>query len=375
MKFKADLKDIVDVVNKINKVLNPKDEIGKTFLIGADEDKQKILISATNSDGLIAYAYVSAEVIKEGEAIIEGKLLYNLVRKLPKKSPELLFYTTGKRKSDKSLKLKVSKKIYEFDVFDIDFPTPKTRFQWSFDVDMIDFKLLLESAGWLFGSKMEENTACEGVSFEFKDNTFEVISTDLVKAAFCKVEYDDIEFDKTKIVIPSKVIKLISEQLKNYEEVEIFISDEFIKIKLDNINFISVLIPDKYPDPRKLYNPKKKGHSALFDRLELKKSLDRLILFTDKIRQLVTWDLKLDKPIILTSNNITNKKRSVEELEEYWGGKPLFIGLNCEKLLQICKKSKSKELRLTFRQPEDAVVVQEPDNDNTFYLLTSLRVD
>lgn len=375
MKFKIKLPDIKDTLNFLIKSTASGDVVGKSLLVGTAENK--ILLSTTNNDGIISYAYIPAEILAEGEIIIEAKLLNNLIRKLPAKEKDLTFKIKGRRKKDMCLLLSVGNGEYEFDrQDDIEFPIPKSQFQWDYSLKAETLLSMLERSGWLFGDKMEEYSACEGVLFEFTDDIFNIISSDTVKFACSTHNIEDGQFETNSVIVPSKIIKLLMGHLKKAEEATIFIADEHVKFKIDNVNYVSSSINDTYPDIRAAFELDIKPESVLVNRVSLCKTLERLNLFTDKIRQMITFTLKPKKPIELTSHNIGTKKCSTEELPEHWGNKEqIYIGINGEKLFEIAKKMITDEMDLRFRGDNNVLEIHEPGNPDVYYILAPLRTD
>jgi len=373
MKFTIDHAVLYPILKDLCDISAPKEgEIGKSLLIGTDENR--VLFSTTGND-IIAYTYLEAEIVKEGEIIIEAKLLFDLMKKLSKKTT-LTFSVKGGTRS-RYLEVIVAKGEYQFDPIKVDFPIPNSKFHWDYAIDAPTLLDMFNKAGWLFGTKLEDYESAEGVLLEFTESQFNVISSDMVKFACCTYHIPTTEIlTPASVVVPNKIIKVLMNHLKKAENAGIHIADEHVKFSADNINYICELISAPYPDIRKATDLSEEPNTIMVERTVFTKVLDRLVLFTDKVRQMITFDLKRRKNIKLASHNIGNKKSSTEELEIAWNYPNLYKGINGQKLYEIVKKMKSDEVRILIRpSKESPVEIQEPGNNNVYYLLSSLRID
>jgi DNA polymerase-3 subunit beta len=374
MKFTIEYNDLEPILKDLCDISAPKEgELGRALLIGTDEDR--VLFSTTGT-GIIAYAFIDANIIKDGEIIIEAKLLHTLLKKLTK-NQTLTFAVKGGSRT-KCLEVTAGDGTYEYDPYKLEFPIPNSKYHWDYSLKAETLTEMLNKAGWLSGVKMEEHQSAEGVLIEFADQKFNIISSDLVK--FACVTYDIPEDEKItpiSAIAPSVLIKTLMKHIKKSENVTIHISDEHIKFSLDKINYISSLISAEYPDIRGAMDTDEEPVIVLVQRTTFTKTVDRLVQFTDKIRQMLTFELKHRKAIKVASHNISNKRSSNELLPEKWENKcSIYTGINGQKLLEILKKIKADEVRLLFRQGEHSPLeIQEPENNNVYYLLSSLRID
>lgn len=376
MVFELEYDDLFNSLKKLCEVSAVKEGgVSKSLFIGASESQ---VVFSTTGEDIISYTHIHAKIKELGEIVIEAKLLFNLLAKLPKKST-IKFETIGKRTP--YLLVSTENKEYEFDPMKVDFPLPNTSYYWDFELEAPIFMEMLNKTGWLYGVKMEDHTIMENVFFEFKNDEFNIISSDLNRFGCCSYYIVEETFDPKSVVVPNKMIKLLLKHLKDASSVEIFISDKYIKFKVDNMNYVCEVIEGEYLDIRKHLKEKgffdKKKYSCVIKRLPFTKLLSRLNLFTDNIRSMLTFTCKLKKNIVVTSHNIGTKKNSREEIEaDPWAGKAIYLGINGDKLFDVANKNKCEDLELVFTDSDSPLTVNLPDDSyDTFYLLKNLRTD
>lgn len=374
MKFTIKYDELYPILKDLCDIAAPKEgDTGKSLLIGTDEDR---VLFSTTGNGIIAYSYIEADVEKEGEIIVEAKLLFDLMKKLSKKN-DLTFAVKGGARS-KYLEVVSAKGEYQFDPIKVEFPIPKSKFHWNYTLNADRLLDMFNKAGWLFGTKLEDYESAEGVLLEFTGTEFNVISSDMVKFACCTyVLPENKQVTPASVIVPNKIVKVLMNHLKKAEgEATIHIADEHAKFTTKNVNYICEIISSDYPDIRSRINKDEKANSILIERLELSRVLSRLILFVDKVREMVTLDLKKNKMIKFSSHNIGNKKSSTEQIDTSWPYVSIYKGVNGQKFYEIVRKMKSDDVRLLIRSGEHSPVeIQEPGNIDVYYLLSSLRID
>ena len=128
---------------------------------------------------------------------------------------------------------------------------------------------------------------------------------------FVKVEKNDVHtIDyKGSVVVPSKFLSLLNNQLEEENETTMTIGDNYIQSKLNNGKLTSRIIKDTYPDYEGVI-PKDNTKTLIVDKNAFSDAIKRVSIFSNKASKQVALNISEKNMIISTEDpeNITSGK-------------------------------------------------------------------
>ncbi len=390
MEFTIEEKVIEDELSKIINVVTTSDSLSKCLLLSTNNDALLLstmsanLSKEKNNDSRLV-AYVKVELkdkpLKQGDFLLDARLFYNLLKQISRRDV-LDFFIAGKR--NPTLNIKNINNKYEFELIKESYPQPDTdSYFYNTSIDLETFISMLDCSGWAYSIDDNEHREFEHILFEFKDDTFSIMSSDSRKFANSTISFKFIE--DMQILIPYKVIDSVYKYLnKIYKQfikdknnsmppVKILIGNKFIKFNCENVYFVGEISSLKYP-PIKDKAEKINKYPITIKKRLLLNTLKRLTPFTDNVKRMLIFDLKKDKNIKIYSYNIYNDKQSIEEIETQWQYPDFKVGFKGNLFEQILTHTKTDDVNLIFQEELMPFKIMETDNNFDFYLLQALRI-
>ena len=216
----------------------------------------------------------------------------------------------------------------------------------------------------------------QGVLFKISESGFVSVATDGHRLV--KYEKKDVSSsDYTgSVVIPTKFLTLLNNQLDNEKTASIIIGDNHIQIQLEIGNITSRIIKDPYPD----YNgviPKDNTKTLIVDKEAFSDAIKRVSIFSNKSNRQIALNISENKIIITTEDpeNITSGKESIDC---NYDGEPMSIGYNASYLKEVLSHQGSGEIKIMLKSPINAglfMPMEQKKNENKTTLLMPIRLN
>ena len=298
-------KDILqDAINKVAKAISTKNLIPVLAGIKFELKKNKLTLTASDNDITIqttieGYEEEDFKVEEEGNIIVQGKYMLDIVRKLPDKyinievidEIKILIYTEN---SEFNLN-----GINESEYPNISLEESKKKI----DINSSIFKDIVNQTAFA-ASNEETKPVLTGINFNIVGNILECNSTDSYRLARKVITLDKESEESYNIVIPSHNIveftRIMDEDNESIVEVHIFNNKVLFKYK--NILFQSRLINGTYPNTANLM-PDEATVIITANLNDFYSVIDRAsILTSDKEKNIVTLETDGDTLILRSSS-------------------------------------------------------------------------
>lgn len=298
-------KDILqDAINKVAKAISTKNLIPVLAGIKFELKKNKLTLTASDNDITIqttieGYDDEDFKVEDEGNIIVQGKYMLDIVRKLPDKyinievidDIKILIYTEN---SEFNLN-----GINESEYPNISLEESKKKI----DINSSIFKDIVNQTAFA-ASNEETKPVLTGINFNIVGNILECNSTDSYRLARKVITLDKESEESYNIVIPSHNIveftRIMDEDSEGIVEVHIFNNKVLFKYK--NILFQSRLINGTYPNTANLM-PDEATVIITANLDNFYSVIDRAsILTSDKEKNIVTLETDGDTLILRSSS-------------------------------------------------------------------------
>jgi DNA polymerase-3 subunit beta len=242
------------------------------------------------------------------------------------------------------------------------------------------FKKLMDSTSFSMANQ-DVRYYLNGLLLDVQNGFVNAVTTDGHRLAISEYQRDDDNGSDImkSIIIPRKGVLELSKILDSTSELPLtlYLSDNHIRIKKENTQFISKLIDGKYPDYH-VAIPASSNHQVELERILFRDTLSRVaILSNEKFRGI---RLKFNNKIMTLHSTNPEKEKAVEEMDIDYSGESLEIGFNVTYLLDAINHISTDAITLHFSNPDSSVLItaagnQASDNSTaTKYVVMPIRL-
>lgn len=326
-----------------------------------------ISLKATDNEIEIA-EIVPAEVEEEGAITIPAHKLYDIVRRLPDGSQLSLSAsdTTGQ------VTLACGRSRFALAALPADgFPTmAKEEAPFTFQLTPADLADMIGKTG--FAVSVEETRYnLNGIYLHQKENNLVAVATDGHRLALTKHALPEGAKDMPGIIVPRKTIgELIKLLGENTENVEISLSANQIRFKLNKVELSSRLIDGTYPEYEKVI-PANNDKKMVADTKALAAVVERVSVVSEKSRGI---KLSVQPNLLQVTAAASDEGSAEDELDITYNGTATDIGFNFRYLLDILAQIKGTQVQMLFEDSVSPVILQDTNDANTLYVLMPMRV-
>jgi len=235
-------------------------------------------------------------------------------------------------------------------------------------------KILKEIIKYTSFASLKDSTKrnLNGIFLKIEDNIIEAVSTDAHRLSYYKIETKlDIK-TKFEYIIPLKTINEISKIIEDKEdkEIELNLFEKLIEFKLDNIDIITRIIDENYPNYNQVI-PKEFGLTAVVKRTDFEGALKRVSMISSDKTKIVT--LKFDKNKMFINAQAQDEGEAYEEIEIKYDGSPIDITFNSTYLLDVLKVMETEEIEIKMNSSIDPGVISHTGSSNFIYVIMPIR--
>lgn len=305
---------------------------------------------------------------KQGEIVVSGKYIYEIIKKLPnciitieEVVDNKIFITT--KNSSFNLNCNLVSEFPNIDFNDTKYPI---------HINKKIFKNIIQQTSFAT-SVQESRPILTGINFVINKNILECTATDSYRLAKKKIILKEEIQEDTNIVIPTKnlleLIKLFNDE---DDDIELHIFNNKVIFKFNSIIMISRLINGTYPDTSKLI-PEKFELSMKVNLQEFYNSIDRASLFTNEADK-NTINFESEKETVCISSNIpeighVEEKITVSKNNE----NEIKIAFSSKYMLEALKTFEAEEIEIFFNSQVQPFIIKNVNNDNLIQLILPIR--
>lgn len=257
-----------------------------------------------------------------------------------------------------------------------DFPSLEDiHYPIQFSIKQSHFKNLLSKTYFAMGQQ-DVRQYLNGAFFDIRPNMIKCVAADGHRLALTTIQDEQIGDVTAKIILPRKsvleLIRLFGND--NEQNVKVYISDNRFRIITEDFIFTSKLINAQYPDYNRLIPPGKM--MAIAETEAIKQALTRAAILSNEKFRGVRFQLTPDK-LCITANN-SDQEQAEEALSLQYEGHPIEISFNVAYLLDVVSAmlsaTKSKEMRFSFTDSNNGVLIEATEGDNSLYVVMPMRL-
>ncbi len=308
--------------------------------------------------------------------LLPAKRLYDLVRSL--KDTTLIFQVN----SNNTINLSTDKGHYKLTFLEsVDYPEipsfpPEEGNEEISEVTINgeELKYSLDKTSFAM-SKEEIRPAMMGTLFDFTEDGVRFVATDghkLVNLLNKNISHS-IE---NQYIVPERAISVL-QKILDEKDVKVYVNNTHISFKLSDIELISRLISQKYPDYKSVI-PLENEFAMKVNREEISEAVKRMMLFSTTSTRKVKFSISQNN-LEISAEDIDTGSSGTENVMCSYSGEPLDIGFNAYYVNEIVSHmSPEEEIIFKLHSPTKAVIIlpaKENEKQELLMLLMPVRLN
>ncbi len=372
MKFTIERTHFLKTLSHIQSIVEKRNTIPALSNVRIEAKNSFIDFKATDMDIEIT-EIVDASVSENGAITAPAHMLYDIVRKLPDGSDIEITYpdakgalciASGRSKFSLSTIAVEDFPVVSDDVLPINFEINKDELKTL--IDRTQFSASIEEARYYL------NGLYVHAKNEGETKVLRVVATDGHRLACAESPLPNGAEKLEGVIIPRKSVLEIRKLLDDasIENIKISLSENKIKISLDNITLFSKLLDGTFPDYERVI-PTDNNKILEVNVKELATAVDRISVVTERTRGIRLTASTNHVTITATNAELGN---AVEELEATYDKETIDTGYNFRYLLDILAQIKGEEVRLSLSSNSAATVINDTSDNSAIYVLMPMRI-
>lgn len=365
MKIICNQKILAHKISIVQKAINGKTtlELLKGILLTAKEGT----LNLTGYDLEIGIdTHIQAEIVEEGEIVINARLFGDIIRKLPDTFVEIetdsynnvyinCLNSRFKIKGDSAVEYPRLPDVNENDLYNIPQDLLKNMIkQTVFAISQDQTKPILM-----------------GELLEIVGGNISLVAIDGYRLAVRSSEIDNMS-NNTKVIIPGKTLHDVNGLLSSEDDaIQLGFDEKNAIFIINETKIITRLLDGEFIDYKKLL-PREYGVRAKVNTKELLNSIERASLLSQSEKNnLIKLSIR-DNAMAITSN--TDKGNVYEEVSLELEGDYLDIAFNSRYFLEGLKNIDSEEIFIEFTTNVNPCIIKPVDGVKYTYLLLPVRI-
>lgn len=302
MNFTINREVLIQNLSDVSRALSNKVQMPGLTGIKFSVNKNCIVLTTSNNEISIQSTITKDFIVlEEGDFIVQGRLLVEIVKKLTTKDIDFMSF------EENTIKILSGKIDFTLNCLQLA-SFPDIAFKKSnlnVNIDAINLKQIIRKTSFAI-STSESRVVLTGLSFSTHENNLEVIATDSFRLARKRIGFAH-QFPSINVVIPGKSFDELNKIIDDSEEmVEIFFSSTEVLFKYRNLLFQTRLIDGVFPKIDSLI-PNRYLSQIKFKKDELISAFDRASIFVvNESNNVISFTMSSDNTVEIatTSNEI-----------------------------------------------------------------------
>lgn len=326
-----------------------------------------VLIKATDNE-LEICEKIPASVEEPGAITVPAHKLYDIVRRLPDGASLSLSF------QESSNQVNIVSGRSNFALASIapeGFPSmAREETPFSFELPAEQLLILINQTS--FAVSVEETRYnLNGIYLHEKEGMLAAVATDGHRLACAKTSLPEGAKDIPGVIIPRKTIGEVAKlAAENVESLQIALSANQIRFKMNDIELSSRLVDGTYPDYEKVI-PTTNDKTLEADAKALANVIERVSVVSEKSKGI---KLSLSENLLQVSATAIDEGFAKDELDAVYMNEELDIGFNYRYLLDILAQIKGQNVKITLQDGVSPVILQDAADTSSLFVLMPMRV-
>ncbi len=368
MEFKINSKVLEKLLSKIIPAVPTRTPmpILENFLF--DIKDGSLTVSATDLE-IALRSSLNVAANQNIKMVIPARLIYDIVRSLDDAQINFIVDSNGK------LKITTDKGVYNLSYSPAeDFPEiPVVSKEKEIIINGVELKKAFDQTAFAM-SKEDMRPAMTGTLMEFDKDGLRFVSTDghrLVKYINKSFTSDAHE----QYIIPERAISVLLKQLGE-SDVKIYLSKTYASFLINDFEFISRLIGEKYPAYSSVI-PLENENFLTVSRTELLSAIKRMMLFSTSNSKQVKFSIG-ENTLEVSAEDIDHGSNAKENIQCEYKGDPMDIGFNTAYVNDILSHLEGDKIVFKLHSPTKASIIEPTkteENEDIMMLLMPVRIN
>lgn len=353
MKFSIQTSDLAQALSVVTRAISPKavQPILEGVLIEASNGT--VLLTASNGSMSIRKS-VTAITDEEGNAVLNGKLLNDLARRLP--GSETTFETKVNQVRIRSGSSRTNLAMYEANSYP---PVEEVKQEHVFHVSCEQLRTMIEKVSFCVCAD-ETRQILTGISMNLTGGSVEAVALDGFRMALTSTNANNL--DEWSIVVPGAAAKEIARILPQDDNVcRMYIGSSKLSVTFTDTVLTTVLLSGAYPDYHRI-TPTSFATDVLVNRSTILSAIDRASLTARAAHDNLIRLHIADNQIKLTARNET------ADIEETFDcavtGPDLTLAFNASYMTDALRSISSDSVTLRMNTPLTPCIIK-PEDENS----------
>ena len=370
MKLKIKQNILMEQLNYVIKGISNKNLIPILNCIKLELTSEGLYLLSTDNEIAIKSFIPAKDIDKieeQGEIVISGRYLYEIIRKLDKDIVNIeeiidsqVLITT--KTSEFKLNCNNVSEFPEIDLSYIETPV------------IIDSDILKTTISQtLFATSMQESRpVLTGLNFKIQGDVLEVTGTDSYRLSKKRIKLSSKIKENIDIVVPYKTLSELTKIIPNDEKIELHIFSNKLLVKSENLIIMTRLINGNYPDTNKLI-PNAFELKIKVNLNSFYNAIDRASLLTNnEEKNIIKLETKKNK-MIISSNipEIGNVEETLKIAKDT--DNEIKISFSSKYMMEALKTFDSEEVEISFNGEIKPIIINYVDNDTLTQLILPIR--
>lgn len=224
-------------------------------------------------------------------------------------------------------------------------------------------------------SKEEMRPAMMGTLFEFTDDGLRFVTTDGHRLVNMLKKNIKANFNQ-QYVVPERAVSVLLKILDE-KDVKIYLTKSYVSFKLNDIELITRLIAQKYPDYNSVI-PLENEFALKINTKDIHNSIKRMMLFSTSTTRRVKFSIKKDS-LEISAEDLDIGASGEEKVVCEYSGDDLEIGFNSAYVNDVLNHmSDNEEIIFKLHSPTKAVIIEpvvKKENQDLMMLLMPVRLN
>jgi len=366
MIFSCEKNTLINGINTVSKALPAKsvNPICEGILFNVKNNS--ITLTATDNS-LTIQTVIQAEVEEEGNVVLNGKFIAEIVRKMPDGIIKVSGnYNKGIEVTGNFSKLNIS--AFDSEEYPALPTVDKNNF---FTVQQNELKKMINQT--LFATAQDESRPIlTGCLFEITKDKMVVVALDGYRLALKNSYIEDIDTPISSI-IPARALSEISKILADTDDlVKIYIQKSYCMTEIDETKIITRLIEGEFINYKPII-PQSLPNNAIMDRIDLLEAIDRAWLIVRENTRNNHIILRFENnKLIITSRSDTGN--AYEEVNFTGDADKIEIGFNPRYFVECLKNIEDEFIKFSYSTAQSPATIKPVDGDKYLYLILPVRL-
>ena len=376
MKFDILRDHLVDGVNDVLKAVSSKTTIPILTGIKLDATKEGLTLTGSDADITIQVTIPAEKdgeelihVNEPGSIVLQARMFNEIVRKLPTKEVEIevLENNQTRIRSGKSDFHLVGLDATEYPM------TPEINKENQFTLAADLLKQIIRETVFAV-STSESRPVLTGVNWQIKEEGLVCVATDSHRLARRKVTLDNLPTGVNSVAIPGKSLNELSKVLPDDQTpVDIFLNNQQVLFKTNDLVFYSRLLEGNYPDTLRLI-PEEYQTTITLNGKELLQAIDRASLLARGDRNNVVRLSTVDNETIEISSHSPEIGKVEEQVQlASFEGDDLRISFSAKFMMDALKAIDGQEVVVQFTGAMRPFILRSVHDDAILQLILPVR--